>query len=136
VSSGLTDAERAHIASHPDQYVGKLITLAHHGVQDSGALRHPVYVGVRNPSDKAPAATGRRTERVLDEATIKRATSGAPGRRRNYAAMKAPKLLTSIASLRSGSGDAYQKCMEKGSKDPDGDLTAALDAARRKGLSV
>lgn len=137
VSSGLSAAELAHITAHPDQYIGKVIVLGHHGQQQSGALRHPVYRGLRDPADKANAdpAPARRT-RTLDEGAIARASSGAPGKRRNYAQMKDPNLVASIRSLRAGSGDAYQRCMERGSRDPAGDLAIALKAASDRSLEV
>jgi ATP-dependent DNA ligase len=137
VASGLSEAELAHIAAHPDGYVGKVIVLAHHGVEESGALRHPVYLGMRHPADKAaPDPAPPRRQRALDERTIARAASDAPGKRRNYAQMKDPKLLESIESLRAKRGDAYERCLERGSQDPDGDLAYALKEAHRRGLDV
>ena len=120
----------------PEQYVGRLVTLAHHGIEESGALRHPVYLGVRDPADKAPPTPAPRRQRTVDDAAIQRAASRAPGKRRNYPAMKPKNLIPAIQSLRDRCGDAYDICMERGSKDPDGDLAVALAAAKKKGLDV
>ena len=137
VSSGLSAAEREHAAAHPGEYVGRLLELAHHGIETSGALRHPVYRGVRDPADKAtrdPAPSLRR--RTVNEAALARANSGTSGKRRNYRAMKDPKLIESLESLRAKRGDAYERCLERGSNDPAGDLHAALKEAARRGLDV
>ncbi len=137
VSTGITEAERAHITAHPEEYVGRVIELAHHGIETSGALRHPVYRGVRDPADKtASDPAPRRPRRTVEEAAIARAKSGAPGRRRNYGAMNDLKLVESIESLRAKRGKAYEICLERGSKDPDGDLVVALEAAAKRGLAI
>jgi ATP-dependent DNA ligase len=135
VSTGLSAAERAHVAAHPGEYEGKLIVLGHHGLEESGAPRHPVYLGVRDPADKAPADRAK-PARALDEAAIARASSGAPGKRRNYGAMGDAKLKAAIESLRNRCGDAFERCMERGSQDPEGDLAVALEEARKRQLDI
>ena len=50
--------------------------------------------------------------------------------------MKDPKLIESVESLRAKHGDAYERCLERGSNDPAGDLHAALKEAARRGLDV
>jgi len=92
---------------------------------------------VRDPADKAtrdPAPSLRR--RTVNEAALARANSGTSGKRRNYRAMKDPKLIESLESLRAKRGDAYERCLERGSNDPAGDLHAALEEAARRGLDV
>lgn len=136
VSTGLSAAERAHVASHPKEYEGKLIVLGHHGLEQSGAPRHPVYLGMRDPADKAAPSAGAKPRRKLDEAAIARASSGAPGKRRNYRKMGDGNLKAAIESLRARSGDAFERCMERGSQDPEGDLAVALDEARKRQLDI
>jgi ATP-dependent DNA ligase len=138
VSSGLSEAERAHITAHPDEYVGHVIELAHHGVEASGALRHPVYRGVRDPRDKAPTPRSSRktTRRAPSETVMASVAAGGKRKQRNYEAMGDAKLRASINSLRAKEGDAYERCLERGSGDPAADLTAALKAADKRGLAV
>ena len=137
VSSGLSESDRAHITAHPDLYVGRVIELANHGVEASGALRHPVYRGVRDPRDKAPAPRPRKTpRRAPDEAALASAAAGGKRKQRNYGAMGDGKLRASIDSLRAEAGEAYERCLERGSGDPAGDLRAAVKAAEDRGLSV
>lgn len=138
VSSGLSEAERAHIAAHPEEYIGRAIELAHHGVEASGALRHPVYRGVRDPRDKAPAPrTSRKTpRRAPSETAVASAAAGGKRKQRNYEAMGDANLRASVISLRAKEGDAYERCLERGSGDPAADLRAALKAAAKRGLTV
>jgi ATP-dependent DNA ligase len=137
VSSGLSRAELEHMSAHPEEYVDQIMVLAHLGLEESGAPRSPVYVGMRDPADKAtPDGPPARRPRTLDEDTIARASSGIPGKRRNYRRMKDPNLKDSIRSLRAGSGDAYERCLERGSKDPEGDLAVALEEAAKRKLEV
>jgi hypothetical protein len=46
------------------------------------------------------------------------------------------KLEKSIRELWAREGDAYDRCLESGSGDPDGDLVVALDAAKARSLEV
>lgn len=141
VGTGLSDAERRHMAAHPELYVGRVIELAHHGTASKGALRNPVYLRTRSPQDKATpaastpaAARGKRT--VPTDKALATAVAGGGGKRRNYAQMGDAKLKVCIRDLQAGSGDAYDRCLERGSKDPAGDLTEALRVADERGLQL
>lgn len=131
VASGLSERDLQHIATHPEAYVGRLLELAHHGVERSGKLRHPVYHGVRHPTDKAPAATRARKATAAPKVT---GPSKGPGNPRNYGQMGDTKLLAAETSLETRSGDAYERCMEKHSQDPDGDLEIVRAEIKRRGL--
>jgi ATP-dependent DNA ligase len=137
-SSGISDREWQDMTEHPERYVGMLIELAHHGEERSGALRHPVYRGVRDPRDKAATpqpATGP-ARAVPSGQALATAIAGGARNPRNYRAMGDGKLLTSIRQLRAGKGDAYDRCLERGSGDPAGDLQHALEIAGERGLSA
>ncbi len=136
-SSGISALEWRDMTDHPERYLGLMIELAHHGVEESGALRSPVYRGVRDPRDKA--APRRRTQAPRQAPrgkALATAIAGGARKRRNYEAMGNAKLECCIRELRAGEGDAYDRCVEGGSGDPAGDLTAALAAASKRGLSV
>jgi ATP-dependent DNA ligase len=136
-SSGISELERRHMARHPEEYVGLVVQLAHHGQEKSGLLRHPVYLGVRDPRDKAtPTPASRATREVPNEKALATAVAGGGRKRRNYEAMGDSKLLTCIRQLRAGEGDAHARCLERGSGDPAGDLTAALRVANQRDLSA
>ena len=133
VASGLSERDLQHITMHPDAYVGRVLELAHHGVERSGKLRHPVYHGVRHPADKAPAP---RTGRKKTPAPTVTGPSKGPGKPRNYRQMGDTKLLAAETSLETRSGDAYERCMEKHSQDPDGDLLIVRAEIQRRGLRI
>jgi ATP-dependent DNA ligase len=136
-SSGISELEREHMAHHPEEYIGLVVELAHHGQEKSGLLRHPVYLGVRDPRDKAtPTSASHATREVPNEKALAAAVAGGGGKRRNYAAMGDSKLLACIGQLRAGEGDAYDRCLERGSEDPAGDLTEALRVADQRELSA
>jgi ATP-dependent DNA ligase len=130
VASGLSEQDRRHVDAQPDAYLGRIFELAHHGVERSGKLRHPVYHGVRHPADKAPAAT-RVRKRTPPKVT---GPSNGPGNPRNYGQMGDKKLLAAERSLQTRSGEAYERCMEKHSQDPDGDLEIVRAEIKRRGL--
>jgi hypothetical protein len=135
VSSGLSDRDRQHIAEDPDAYIGQLLELAHHGFEKSGSLRHPVYLGVRHPDDKAaPPKHRARAPRTVDTAKVAAGPSKGPGKPRNYHQMGDKKLLAAETSLETRTGDAYEKCMEKHSQDPDGDLAIVRAEIKRRKL--
>jgi bifunctional non-homologous end joining protein LigD len=132
--SGISARDWAGMLAHPEGYIGRVIELAHYGIEKSGALRHPVYRGVRDVRDKAP----RRANRAPREVPTPSAEKSTEGRRkrRNYKKMGDSKLMVCIGELRAGEGDAYQRCVERGSGDPTGDLAVALSVARERGLSA
>lgn len=136
-SSGISEPEREHMARHPEEYVGLVVEIAHHGEERSGRLRHPVYLGVRDPRDKAaPTSAAHATRTVPGEQALAAAVAGGSRKRRNYEAMGDPKLKRCISELTAGEGDAYDRCLERGSADPAGDLTAARRAADKRGLTA
>lgn len=132
--SGISDFEWREMTEHPDRYVGRMIELAHHGEEKSGALRNPVFRGVRDPRDKATARQTRPTRQAPNPTAV--AAGGSTRKRRNYKAMGDAKLETCIRQLWAHEGDAYDRCLESGSGDPEGDLIVALDAAKARGLRV
>jgi bifunctional non-homologous end joining protein LigD len=134
--SGISSREWLDMTGHPELYVGRIVELAHHGEEKSGALRHPVYRGVRDPRDKAAPRRRQSSRQVPGSAALATAVAGGSRKRRNYQAMGDSKLLTCIRQLRAGEGDAYDRCIERGSGDPQGDHIAALDVANSRGLSL
>jgi len=138
VSSGISELEWLDMTSHPEHYVGHMIELSYLDIEASGLLRSPVYRGKRHPDDKAAPAKAPRAPRRLPDAKARAAAaSGGKRRRRSYEKMVDPKKLERcIAELRAQEGDAYDRCLERGSGDPAGDLAFALDVARERGLSV
>lgn len=134
--TGISDLEWLDMNAHPEQYVGRMIELAHHGEERSGALRHPVYRGVRDPRDKAaPRRRARAPRQVPGSTALATTVAGGTRKRRNYRKMGDSKLLTCIHQLRAGEGDAYDRCLERGSGDPKGDLIVAQNVATARGLS-
>jgi ATP-dependent DNA ligase len=132
--SGISDLEWREMTQHPDKYVGHMIELAHHGEEKSGALRNPVFRGVRDPRDKATPRRTSPTRQAPESPAV--ATASNARKRRNYKKMGDTKLATCIRELWAHEGDAYDRCLERGSGDPDGDLVVALDAAKGRGLRV
>lgn len=130
--SGISDLEWREMTQHPDEYVGRMIELAHYGEEKSGALRNPVFRGVRDPRDKAITRPTSPTRQAPESPAT--ATASNARKRRNYKAMGDTKLATCIRELLAHEGDAYDRCLESGSGDPDGDLMVALDAAKARGL--
>jgi len=135
--SGISALEWLDMTAHPEKYIGHVIELAHHGEERSGALRHPVYRGVRDPRDKAaPRRRAPSLRQVPGASALATTVAGGARKRRNYQAMGDSKLMTCIRQLSAGEGDAYDRCVERGSGDPEGDLIAAQDVAKARGLSV
>lgn len=138
VSSGISALEWRDMLEHPERYVGLMIELAYHDVEKSGALRHPVYRGVRDPRDKAAPRKRTRTRRRApsEKKALAASLAGGARKRRNYEEMGDAKLARCIGELRAREGDAYDRCLERGSQDPAGDLAAALAEANKRGLNV
>jgi hypothetical protein len=134
----MNDQLRRELWEHPQEFIGRVVELVHWGIQDSGALRFPQVRRLRS-ADKPSPAGPRQTEARAGTLTAKPPSAAAELVRpakpwmRNYGAMRGPKLLDSIESLRERSGEAFQKCIEA-----DGDvaehLAAAERAARKKNL--
>ncbi|MGA2162931.1 MAG: hypothetical protein ABSH36_00500 [Solirubrobacteraceae bacterium] len=53
-AAGMTDALRHELHTHPERFIGRLVELAHWGINDTGALRHPNVKRFRSNRDKAP----------------------------------------------------------------------------------
>lgn len=51
-ASGMTDADRTLMSKFPDRYIGKVVTIKGMERLKSGAIRHPIFGGLR--SDKKP----------------------------------------------------------------------------------
>jgi ATP-dependent DNA ligase len=138
-AAGMDDQLRRELHEHSECFIGLVVELAHWGVQDTGALRHPNFRRFRSPAEKArPSRTAaggvrqRRRRRTSRPAPTPRPSAARPGRMRNYAQMSKGKLLNSIASLTTREGEAYEKCMTIGSGDPARDLEVAERVAREK----
>jgi ATP-dependent DNA ligase len=191
-AAGMDDELRRAMHENPSQFIGLVVEIAHRGIEDSGALRHPQFKRFRARQEKPrrrlgparatklsldadplhaiggcmrelartsptrAAATG-----VLEHATSTRATQAAssgksPGstprsasskrsrqgaalggkrRMRNYRAMRDAKLHACRESLRARSGDAYERCVNAGSGDPNADLAEVEHLARERELS-
>jgi ATP-dependent DNA ligase len=136
VASGLRERDLHHIDQQPRAYLGRILELAHHGVERSGALRHPVFLSVRHPAEKAPASRPAKAPRTIDPAKVAAGPSKGPGKPRNYRQMGDPKLLDAERSLETRTGDAYERCIEKHSQDPDGDLQIVRAEIHRRGLRI
>lgn len=137
VSSGISELEWLDMTSHPERYVGRMLELSYLDIEGSGLLRSPVYRGTRHPHDKAAPAKAPRTPRRLPDAKVlATAARGGKRKRRSYEKMGDDKLLTCISQLRTHTGDAYNRCLERGSGDPAGDLAFALAVAHKRGLGV
>lgn len=130
-AAGMDDRLRSELHQNPERFVGLVVELRHWGVQESGALRHPNYRRFRSLTDKAPAAGIRGHHISTAKVSAPRASSG-KRKMRNYRQMLKPKLLASIESLERREGEAYDKCMNVGSGDPEADLAVARQVAREK----
>jgi hypothetical protein len=128
-AAGMGDELRAELWQHPEKFHGYVVELAHWGVQESGALRSPQVRRLRHPFDKQPPAPPKHTA-TKPKAERQRATPDTPWMR-NYAAMSPDKRLECIGSLRTGRGDANDRCVQRGG-DPAAHLRAAEKAAREK----
>jgi ATP-dependent DNA ligase len=51
-ASGFSDIQRKEFSSHPERYIGKVLTIKGMERLKSGAIRHPIFVEIR--SDKNP----------------------------------------------------------------------------------
>ena len=120
-----TDATHDSATNHPEQWLGTIIEIAHHGISKDGKPRHPQFK--RRREDKMPETKTPRAPRAPHE-------FGVVPKRRNYQAMGDKKLLESIASLNLNAGDAYNRCMNGGSGDPASDLEYARAIATQRGI--
>lgn len=151
-AAGMTDPLRRDMFENPDDYIGLIVELAHHGVQPSGALKSPQFKrfrtdkrsltsrreagkrGVKTPGTarrgKAPSGPARGEAAV---GAREASTADKPRRMRKYGLMKDEKLLRVIRELENG-GEAYLRCINNGSGDPAADLRHARKLATERGL--
>jgi ATP-dependent DNA ligase len=125
-ASGMTDKVRADMLANPDNYLGKIVEIAHNGHLPSGKVRHPRFKRMRDdrsPAPPKPKAT-----------PTPRAPRSGPWMR-NYAAMGDQKLLTCLRELAYASGDAYDRCVSKGGDVREHYQRACTEAVQR-GLPV
>lgn len=127
-AAGMGDKLRAELWEHPEKFAGYMVEIAHWGVQDSGALRSPQVVRLRHPSDKSPPPPPPKKTATKPRPARSSEPESPKAWMRNYSAMKPEKRRASIESLRAGSGDAYDICVERGG-DPVDHLRAAESAA-------
>ncbi len=52
-AAGMNDALRRRLYEEPEEFIGLVVDLAHWGVGEKGALRHPNLKRFRSPADKA-----------------------------------------------------------------------------------
>jgi ATP-dependent DNA ligase len=125
-ASGMTDKVRADMLANPDNYLGKLVEIAHNGIMASGKPRHPRFKRMRD--DRSPATPPK------PPATGPRRSRAGGSRMRNYKAMGDAKLQGCIRELDGRYGDAYQRAQNDVNFSVDQHLAAAREAARAKGL--
>lgn len=90
-AAGMNDALRKEMYEHPERFLGRTVELAHHGIQaGTGALRHPQFKRFRDDKDP-PKKAPKKAPKVSNGAS-----------KRNYGAMKEPKLRKVLAGLKAG----------------------------------
>jgi ATP-dependent DNA ligase len=62
-AAGMNDALRRELFEDPQKFTGLIVELAHWGIGDGGALRHPNVKRFRSPADKAPRRAGAKRAR-------------------------------------------------------------------------
>ena len=144
-AAGMDDALRQQMHESPDEFVGRVIEIAHYGETDDGAFRHPQFKRFRDDKDKdavevqkdAPTPRGAKT-RVAKSAAPRVATPPSPtaagGRQRNYRAMGA-KIEQVYRELADREGDAYDRCMNGGSGDVENDMQVCRERMDELGIS-
>lgn len=133
---------RAAATEEPEMFIGRTIEVKHHGVQTSGKVRHPQFLRFRDDKDQLTereiqvreailqTAEPRQTRKAQAHEAIKEPTR----RMRNYGAMGDAKLLDSRSSLEMQAGEAYERCIDRGSGNPDADLAVVRQLCEEKGL--
>jgi ATP-dependent DNA ligase len=125
--SGFNMATRQDITDHPDRWLGTVIEIKHHGISKDGKPRHPQFLRRRDDRDVVQA--------VVEQQQAKAPPKERSGRMvmRNYKAMGDDKLARCRVELRTGEGDAFDKCVLKGG-DPREDLKAVEAELLKRGL--
>jgi len=130
--SGMTMDVRRAMTADPVSYLFKTVEIKHNGELDSGKVRHPRFVRMREDRDGDEATPVAAQAPVTATLPKPRAKSNKAWMR-NYSAMGDPKLLDAVNSLRAGYGDAYQRVIDRGG-DLAQHLSTAENEARHRGL--
>jgi len=135
--SGFDDKLRDMMSADPGAFIGSVVEVAHWGETVTGSLRSPIFARLRPDRSAADLAAGGAVPIATKPAAKKPRTAKvktSKPRTRNYKSMRDPKLLACLESLRSKSGDAYDRCINGGSGDPDADLTVCEQLAAERSL--
>lgn len=89
-AAGMDDPLRKEMFDYPERFIGRTVELKHHGMFSSGALRHPNFLRFRDDKDP-PRKAPKKAPSVNTKAS-----------KRNYGAMKEPKLRKVLAGLKAG----------------------------------
>jgi ATP-dependent DNA ligase len=127
-ASGMTDKVRADMLANPDNYLGKLVEIAHNGIMASGKPRHPRFKRMRD--DRSPATPPK------PPATSPRRSRAGGSRMRNYKAMGDQKLRDCMASFKAQSGDCYSRAEQDVNFSVEQHRRACHEAALARGWSV
>lgn len=117
-----TDETHLSATNEPDKWLGATIEIKHHGIGKSGVPRHPQFS--RRREDKMPA----KPPKVAPQ----QGRASSP-HQRNYKRMGDEKLLTCLAELEGGYGDATMRAEHKHT-GRENELAIARTVAREKGL--
>jgi ATP-dependent DNA ligase len=139
--SGFDMRTRRALTENPDVFIGRTIEVAHQGLSADGKPRFPRFARFRPDRDGLTPRERQIQEAIIDTAEPKRtraqqvaaATRPATRRMRNYRAMKDDKLMRVMRELET-QGEAYQRCVESGSGEPDADLAVVQGLAQERGL--
>jgi len=135
-ASGMTRAVREEMTNAPERYLGRIAEIEYQYMTKDGRLRHPRFIRLRDDLEPEPMLKAREALGMLPGAPGTRTvlpTKEVKTRMRNYKAMGDAKLVSALADLERGSGDAYDRCMAKGG-DPKAELEEARRVAESRGL--
>lgn len=130
--SGFSDDIRQQISKNPQDFLGCVIEVSHWGRSKTGTLRHPQFKRIRLDREaKETLQNAPKTEKIR-----KAKSSASKPKMRNYKAMKDEKLLACFASLTQQSGDAYDRCLNGGSGNPNTDIECIKVLLKQRSLST
>lgn len=132
--SGFSDQIRKELTENPEQYMGKIIEISHWGINKNNTLRHPQFHRMRLDRD---ALELKQSQTIFTQKTKKprkAKTSASKPKMRNYKAMGDKKLLDCFKSLQNKTGDAYDRCINGGSREPEKDLQVVIQLITEKNL--